>query len=195
VAGALARSSELDAIQLALMREVSVPAPDLSVVYLPGLDIAQNTLLGQGETAVAPSAVATRLQALRDYFVFLDRLLAKVLTPADSELVVVITEPGRVATSGTAVFGMDGSPIAANVSLRGRPVDIAPTILHALGLPVSRELAGAPLTSFFDPEFLRRYPVRQVATYGPPSAQRQARSGQPLDQEMIDRLRSLGYVK
>ena len=49
--------------------------------------------------------------------------------------------------------------------------------------------------SAFDPAFLRRYPVRQVATYGPPSVQRQARSGQPLDQEMIDRLRSLGYVK
>jgi hypothetical protein len=198
VAGALARSSELDAIQLALMREVSVPAPDLSVVYLPGLDIAQSTLLGPGDTAVAPSAVATRLQALRDYFVFLDRLLASVLTPADSEVVVVITEPGRVATSGTpgtAVFGITGSPIAANVSLRGRPVDIAPTILHVLGIPLSRELAGTPLTLSFDPDFLRRYPVRSVAAYGPPAAHRQARSGQPLDQEMIDRLRSLGYVK
>jgi hypothetical protein len=195
VGGALARSSELDAIQLALVREVSAPAPDLSVVYLPGLDIAQNTLLGPGDTAVAPSAVATRLRALRDYFVFLDRLLKNVLTPADSELVVVITEPGRVATSGTAVFGIDGPPIAANVSLRGRPVDIAPTILHVLGIPLSGELAGTPLTLCFDPDFLRRYPVRRVATYGPPAPQRQARSGQPLDQEMIDRLRSLGYVK
>jgi len=195
VIGALERSSELDAIQLALMQEVSAPTPDLSVVYLPGLDIAQNTLLGPGDTTLAPSAVATRLQALRDYFVFLDRLLTNALTPNDSELVMVITEPGRVATSGTALFGLNGPPIAGNVSVRGRPVDIAPTILHALGIPVSRELAGVPLTSFFDPAFLHRYPVRQVPTYGPPSVQRQARSGQPLDQEMIDRLRSLGYVK
>jgi len=195
VIGALERSSELDAIQLALMQEVSAPAPDLSVVYLPGLDIAQNTLLGPGDAALAPSAVAIRLQALRDYFVFLDRLLTHTLTPGNSELVVVITEPGRVATSGTALLGLNGPPIFTNVAVRGRPVDVAPTILHALGIPISRELAGVPLTSFFEPAFLRRYPVRQVATYGPPSVQRQARSGQPLDQEMIDRLRSLGYVK
>ncbi len=193
--GALERSSELDAIQMALMRDASAPAPDLAVVYLPGLDIAQNALLGPGDAALAPSAVAARLQALGDYFVFLDRLLAGALTPGDSELVVVITEPGRVTTSGTALLGMTGAPIAGHVSVRGRTVDFAPTILHALGIPVSGELAGVPLLPFFEPEFLRRYPVRHVTAYGPPVLPRLPRSGEPLDQEMIDRLRSLGYVK
>ena len=192
---ALERSGELDAIQLALMREASTRLPDLSVLYLPGLDIAQNALLGPGDTALAPSAVAARLQALGDYFVFLDRLLGPVLTADNSELVVVVTEPGRVATTGAALLGMTGPIAAEDPSVRGRTVDIAPTVLHALGIPVSRELAGAPLTHLFNSEFLRRYPIRQVATYGPPSVQRQARSGEPLDQEMIDRLRSLGYVK
>ena len=189
------RSAELDAIQLALLREVSTPSPDLSVLYLPGLDIAQTALLGPGDTALAPSAVAARLQALGDYFVFLDRLLSRVLTADNAELVIVVTEPGRVAATGAALLGMRGAIAAEHPSVRGRTVDIAPTMLHALGIPVSRELAGTPLTQLFNAEFLRRYPIRQVATYGPPSIQRQARSGQPLDQEMIDRLRSLGYVK
>jgi len=101
---ALERSGELDAIQLALMRAVSTRPPDLSVLYLPGLDIAQNALLGPGDTALAPSAVSARLQALSDYFVFLDRLLARVLTPDNSELVVVVTEPGRVAATGAALL-------------------------------------------------------------------------------------------
>ena len=74
-------------------------------------------------------------------------------------------------------------------------LDVAPTVLHTLGVPVSRELAGAPLTMLFDDSFSRRFPVRHVETYGRPSTNRSARSGQPLDQEMIDRLRSLGYVK
>jgi hypothetical protein len=34
-----------------------------------------------------------------------------------------------------------------------------------------------------------------VTTYGPPIAQPSLREGKPLDQEMIDRLRSLGYVR
>jgi arylsulfatase A-like enzyme len=75
----------------------------------------------------------------------------------------------------------------------GRPIDLAPTLLYALGLPASRELAGAPLLSLFDPEFVQRYPVRHVESYGKRRAP--ALQGQPMDQEMIERLRSLGYVR
>ncbi len=191
----LARSAELDAMQIELLREVSVPAPDLSAVYLPGLDIAQNALLGARETALAPSDVSSRVQALRDYNVFLDRLLADAITPGDSEIVIVLTQPGRVAASAAGLIGVSGKIAASGVDLPGRPVDAAPTILHALGIPISRELPGAPLLTLFSADFVRRYPIRQVATYGPPSMDNVDRSGSPLDQEMIDRLRSLGYVK
>jgi hypothetical protein len=47
----------------------------------------------------------------------------------------------------------------------------------------------------FTEPFVARYPVRFVATYGTPMATELQRSGAPLDQEMIDRLRSLGYVR
>jgi hypothetical protein len=191
----LARSAELDAMQIELLREVSVPAPDLSAVYLPGLDIAQNALLGRRETALAPSDVSIRVQALRDYNVFLDRVLSDVITPSDSEVVIVVTQPGRVAASAAGLFGASGSIVAPASDVQARAVDATPTILHALGIPISRELPGAPLLSLFSPEFVRRYPIRQVATYGLPSIETTDRSGQPLDQEMIDRLRSLGYVK
>jgi Type I phosphodiesterase / nucleotide pyrophosphatase len=191
----LDRSAELDTIQLELLREVQTSSPDLSALYLPGLDIAQNALLGPRETALAPSEVTARVEALRDYVVFLDRLLAEAIIPRDSEIVVLLTEPGRVATSATGLFGMAGSFAAAHTDVEGREIDAAPTILHTLGVPLSRELPGVPLAPLFKPEFVERYPIRHVATYGPPSTQAIDRSGQPLDQEMIDRLRSLGYVK
>ena len=191
----LERSAELDAIQLALLREVSTPPPDLSAVYLPGLDIAQNTLLGRRDDALSPSVVAARLQSLRDYYIFLDRLLTEVLTPGEAELLIVVTEPGRVAAAADGLLGVRGSAAATTrTDLRGRATDVAPTILHALGIPVSREL-GAPLSALFSEDFGRRYPVRLVESYGRPSIQSPDRAGQPLDQEMIDRLRSLGYVR
>lgn len=192
---AVERSAELDAIQLALTHEVSTSLPDLSAVYLPGLDIAQNTLLGRRDVALAPSVVAARLQALRDYYIFLDRLIADVLSPADDELIVVVTEPGRVTAAADGLMGVMGRSAALKREVAARVTDVAPTVLHILGVPVSRELAGAPLTTLFDDSFARRFPVRHVETYGRPSTNRSARSGQPLDQEMIDRLRSLGYVR
>ena len=70
-----------------------------------------------------------------------------------------------------------------------------PTVLHLLGVPISDELSGRPLTGLFAAQFVARYPVRQVERYGRPSPTTVARTGQPLDQEMIDRLRSLGYVR
>jgi hypothetical protein len=192
---ALARSASLDALQLSLAAEVSDPPPDLSAVYLPGLDIAQHTLLGGRDAALAPSLVAARLEALQDYYVFLDRLLTHVLSAADDELVFVVTGPGRVTAETEGLLGATGRVVAAGSEVKGQATDVAPTVLHALGVPVSRDSAGRPLTALFDESFMRRYPVREVATYGPPSATAIERSGKPLDQETIDRLRSLGYVK
>ena len=109
-------------------------------------------------------------------------------------MVVVVTDPGRVAAAD-GLIGVVGEPAARERSPTGRAADVAPTVLHVLGLPVSRELAGRPLIELLIDDFNRRYPVRQVDTYGRPSINNPAHTGQPLDQEMIDRLRSLGYVK
>ncbi len=195
VRAVLQRSAELDAIQLALTREVSTPAPDLAAVYLPGLDIAQHALLGSSEAGMAASAAAARVEAIRDYYVFLDRLLAETLRPAPGEVVILVTQPGRVAAAAEGLMGISGRLAALGAAATGRAPDVAPTVLQALGVPISRELAGSALTALFNPEFAQRYPVRHVASYGRPSVKSAARSGQPLDQEMIDRLRSLGYVR
>jgi hypothetical protein len=45
------------------------------------------------------------------------------------------------------------------------------------------------------PEVLAAFPVRHVETYGLRGTVSTARGEAPLDQEMIDRLRSLGYVR
>ena len=83
----------------------------------------------------------------------------------------------------------EGSRVSA------KSTDVAATVLYALGLPISRALDGQPLVSLFAESFTGRYPVRYVPGYGPPSNGVATRNGQPLDQEMIDRLRSLGYVR
>ena len=69
--------------------------------------------------------------------------------------------------------------------------DVTPTVLDALGLPFSRELAGQAARALRTRSELVGY----VDTYGQPTSSTAPREGQPLDQEMIDRLRSLGYVK
>ncbi len=192
----LQRSAELDAIQLALLSDVTTKDTDLSVVYLPGLDIAQHALLRvDQDQRVAASTLVQRLEAVKTYYVALDRLLASALESRSNELLVVITEPGRVTTSSGARMVVEGPAVRAVTSVDGSATDIAPTILFALGVPIARDLDGSPLTTLFNSEFVSRYPVRYAATYGPPMPATGGRTGHPLDQEMIDRLRSLGYVR
>jgi hypothetical protein len=190
----LRRSAELDALQLELLQRVSTTATDLTVVYLPGLDIAQHALLGDEPSRLAPSDLASRLEALKAYYVALDRLVGPHLTPTPDEIVMVVTEPGRVGGSRGARIAVRGA-VARMHTAASVPTSVAPTVLYALGVPMSRESGTGPLLAVFDPGFTTRYPVRYVASYGPPSTSAAARTGQPLDQEMIDRLRSLGYVR
>jgi hypothetical protein len=191
---ALRRSAELDALQLVLASRLQADAPDLLAVYLPGLDIAQHTLLAAAEGA-SPSSIGARIDGIRAYYVFLDALLKDILVSRAGEIVVIVSQPGRLSGDVHGLLGIAGTWTAPEANVDARGVDVAPTVLHALGVPVSTDLAGRPLLTLFSREFQRRFPVREVATYGARTSQRATRQGKPLDQEMIDRLRSLGYVR
>src|SRR5262245_18557955 len=196
VAAALRRTAELDATIVAITLAMPGPTRDLDVVYLPGLDIAQHTLFATSEAgALPPTTVAARVDALREYYGFL-RTAVSILAPSDRMDVMILTPPGRVTAPADGllwILGPSGSnkPAGIRTGLTAHVEDIAPTILHALGVPLSSELPGHPLTGL---PSLDRSP-RYVSGYGRPFVTPSVREGKPLDQEMIDRLRSLGYVK
>ena len=191
------RSAELDALQIALTDRVAkriAVKPDLLAIYLPGLDIAQHTLLADGRSASA-SALGARLEAIRNYYGYLDKLLGDLLTGESDVAVLLVTHPGRLAAKSYGLLALGDGIAAPMIGADMRPVDVAPTILYVLGVPISRELAGRPVMQMFAPEFLSRFPVREVATYGERRSTGAVREGEPLDEEMVERLRSLGYVR
>jgi Type I phosphodiesterase / nucleotide pyrophosphatase len=212
-AAVLVRSATLDGIVIAIDQALTETQRDLDVIYLPGLDIAQHALLA--EQTAAPSTLSARLAALRSYHAFLRDLIRPSLKPMEHHVTMVITAPGRLGSNvaghvmmiepyvpvpppphprelPTNIETRDPGPqgISDVADRTARAIDIAPTILNLLGVPISRELPGTALPEWFAPA-----PDRYVATYGRPRAEGAPRAGKPLDQEMIDRLRSLGYVK
>jgi hypothetical protein len=194
-AALLLRSAQLDALQLALLDEVATPLTDLAVVYLPGLDIVQHTLIGDQTTAAAASTIAARLNAVKDYYYILDRLIARHADPQGDEIVVIVTQPGRIGAGAGGRLAARGRHLSNSRGLAGQLTDVAPTLLYTLGVPLGRDMPGRPVFGLFSPAFTSAYPARYVETYGEPRRTTEGRSGAPLDQEMIDRLRSLGYVR
>ncbi|HUR19370.1 MAG TPA: alkaline phosphatase family protein [Vicinamibacterales bacterium] len=196
----LRRSAELDAMVLDLAADPALGPLDLLTVYLPGLDIAQHALLQSADSdaaPLAPSAMADRVRGLESYYTFLDGTLTRWLAglPSANRQVVLVLQPGRVQQPSPGLLALSGDGATNGLLAQVPPTTVAPTILTALGVPIATDLAGTATRSMFTDLFQTGFPPRTVATYGERRRPGQIRTGKPLDQEMIERMRSLGYVR
>jgi predicted AlkP superfamily phosphohydrolase/phosphomutase len=124
-----------------------------------------------------------------DYYAYVDSLVGDaVASLSDGDLLVVVSGFGmepltvgkrlleRVAGdprfSGTHDRGPDGflmaygTPVAAARQGRGAVVDVAPTLLYFLGLPVARDMDGFARTDLFTPAFNEQRTITFIPTYG-----------------------------
>ncbi len=101
-------------------------------------------------------------------------------------------------TSGThrmeGMLILKGNEIKAHHTVQGaRIIDLAPTILHLLGLPVPEDMDGKVLTEVFTKEYRVHHPV----TYGPASLITGGEEGifsEEESEQIRKRLRDLGYL-
>ena len=170
--------------------------PDLEAVYLNGLDVFTMQRLEQAAADVA--SLDERLESVRSYHRLLDERIGELaagLGPGD--VLVLVADPGRFARrSGPGALGLlllAGGPVRAGEIGAVTERDVAPTVLHLLGLPVSNELHGSVLLAAFDDAFRKAHPVRHVASYG--RRPRVRPLGSSFDRDVIEELRSLGYIR
>lgn len=201
VAAVIDRSARLDATILTLATDAALGSQDLLAVYLPGLDIAQHSLFpAAAGSTLAPSAAAERVRALEGYYTFLDAALAATLLSEDDPRRVtwLVTQPGRVAGDAPAsgLLAVTGAAASSTIATDTMPAEsLAPSVLRALGVPVASDLAVSSAEVLFNDAFRAQFSLRTVPTYGERRAGTSGRTGKPLDQEMIERMRSLGYVR
>jgi hypothetical protein len=112
-------------------------------------------------------------------------------------VLMIVGDPGRRARRAESepegLLLLAGAAVASGDLGGATERDVAPTVLHLLGLPVSQELPGHVLEAALTTEFRSRHPVRAVAAYGrrPPAGP--AESG--FDGAVLEELRSLGYIR
>ncbi len=74
-------------------------------------------------------------------------------------------------------------------------IDIAPTLLHLLGVPVPADMDGRVLSDVFKPEFLAAHPVRSGAASGTSEAGRSSGYTEEESAKVEERLQALGYLE
>jgi MFS family permease len=192
------RARSLDRFHAEAARLLAAPSPpDLEALYLPGLDIA--TMQQLGEAAASDLAgLDARLALVREHYAFVDGLLGGVLERAGPNgLVVLVADPGRLPRGGPQP--PVGELLVAGTAARPGDLgeaserDVAPTVLHLLGLPRSRELDGRVLEEALTAPFREAHPVRTVDSYGGRAVGRPTDSG--FDRAMLEELKALGYIR
>ena len=183
-----------DRVHLQLMNAFEAArAPRFLAARFPGVDAVGHLFLRYADPAAfGDVSEAERRQfgrVLDEYYSFVDTLVGRALaTLGPDDLLLVVSpfgmEPltpakrvlemivGNRAISGTHERAPDGFVLAFGQAVTpGRPprasvVDIAPTILYFLGMPVARDMEGFPRTDIFKPSFTSERPVTYIPSYG-----------------------------
>jgi predicted AlkP superfamily phosphohydrolase/phosphomutase len=192
-----------------LYREYPV---DLFAIYFGGVDVASHRFWKFAHPDAMPYGVTPERAAVLGgvidaYYVYLDGLLGEYLDGlgADGTLVVLsdhgfkpVLFPGKPTTSGhhrlEGIIGLHGRGVKRGGRIASAGLlDVLPTLLRLLDVPIAQDLEGRVLADALDPRFLASHPAASVATYG--ALDRPAETGESeLDRNVLERLRSLGYI-
>jgi hypothetical protein len=172
----------------------AVLPPTVTAVRYEGLEIFGHSYLRQAqpEEFGEASRQDPRRSILDRYYAFVDGEIGRAIAQLDGDdLLLVVAgygmEPesatkramarrlgwllGWAQRSGSHENAPDGFLLAYGANVvrgelpRGAVVDLAPTILYYLGLPVGRDMDGVPRTDLFIRTFTVERPVAFIATY------------------------------
>jgi predicted AlkP superfamily phosphohydrolase/phosphomutase len=96
------------------------------------------------------------------------------------------------------VFAIHGGPVKRGYSFEGaRIIDVAPTVLYLMGLPIPDDMDGKPLVEALEPAFVAANPPRfeRKAAEKPPVSLAPAAFSKQEAELIEERLKALGYVE
>jgi predicted AlkP superfamily phosphohydrolase/phosphomutase len=122
------------------------------------------------------------------------RVIAFPLFATDNRVVTEQIRGDSGCHRANGIFLARGPHVRVGQRIEGANIaDLAPTILHAFGLPVSLDMDGRVLTQVFADDHLAHLPV-EFETAGVTSTEKSYELNPEEARELEDRLRGLGYL-
>ena len=187
--------------------------PDFFAIYFRGVDELghlywdRETFADRHDERLTDAEAAWLKPLIPRYYEFMDRLLGDFTREAGKSTDVIVCSDHGYGGGGQGVRAhkpdgilfMAGPHMTKGGTITGANVlDITPSILTLFGLPTARDMDGRPIPGGIDPALVRRMARdTRLPTY---ETTRTARKGEeplksPVDDELRERLRSLGYIQ
>lgn len=150
---------------------------------------------------------------IEEIYIEADNFIGKMLSKIDKDTItIIVSDHGMRAASQfkpkcsmdsgvhdiNGIIIISGRNIKANHIIKNASVlDITPTILFLLGLPVGKDMDGEVLTEAIAPLCRFLHPIKYVETYDADWKKDKAEEpvASPFDKQIIERLKSLGYLQ
>jgi hypothetical protein len=191
--------------------------PDFTAIYLIGLDRCCHAFWGPMQPwtvdIVTPDGFnETFGDVIPRYYERIDQMIGEILDAVDGNSTVIVCSdhgfrgPHRTKEGtqlGIQMHSLDGVLAAMGPGIRkgaeprdASVFDITPTILALFGEPVARDMDGFVIEEAVSEEHLERYPVTYIDTYETGEARKLPDEPleSPVDDEIKEQLRSLGYI-
>jgi len=193
--------------------------PDLFALYYQGIDEVSHRFahfMPPKMAMVTDDEFRRYRGTVEAYYEYQDALLGAILGRlAPETIVIVLSDHGFRNGTGRpneppyiegkpglwhrryGIFMMAGPQVRPGHLDTTSLLDVAPTVLYLLGLPIAEDLSGRIVDEAIDPRFRARIAVRTIPSYegiGAAAAAADLVADSEVDAEMIEKLRSLGYI-
>src|SRR6185436_20154778 len=220
----LAATETYRQVALDLLRQGD-PRAQLFAVYFQGIDEVNHRFAHCAPPRVALCSDGDYRKFHRvvdEFYRFSDEILGELIAAAPGATVVVLSDHGFASGDGRpddvkpfiegkpglwhdllGVFAAAGPGIGRGEVPTVTLYDIAPTLLHLVGLPAADDMPGKVLERALAPEFLAAHPVQRVPSFeglggneaGQAETRRAAESlASGAEDEIVDEVRSLWYI-
>jgi predicted AlkP superfamily phosphohydrolase/phosphomutase len=186
--------------------------PDLYAIYFRGIDAASHRFWdidvpGTFNPPLTDAEYQWLKNLIRNYYIFTDRLIGDFLRASDPNTYVVICSDHGFGGGGKGIMAhkldgilfVKGPGTPKGGSISGATVlDVTPTVLAMFGLPTADDMDGRPVEDALPASTVKKLAKeKRLKTY---ETARRASEGQqpiasPVDEELRERLRSLGYIQ
>jgi predicted AlkP superfamily phosphohydrolase/phosphomutase len=205
----------VDRTHLAVARELlERERPALCGVFFQGTDIMQHffwELMDPQGTGTNPSIANRDIfgESIERYYAWIDGVIGELLvTGGDGRAIVLVSDHGfRPSTERFEEKGISGEHRRQALFLLAGPgvrraqrlddvdaVDVTPTLLAYHGMPIARDMDGAPIDSALTDALLRQRPLTSIETYETGERVEMSVPDVSVSRELEERINSIGYI-